>query len=218
VAFNFPSEFDPQPSLHGDGLTISPLLETDRAALAEAASDPMIWAGHPASNRYERAEFDPYFDMLLGSDAALAIRDKADRIIGCTAYYTDTNAPARLSIGFTFLERDHWGGGTNRLVKRLTLKHLFEQASEAWFHIAPTNHRSQSATIRLGAMFTHEADINLGGSPQRWRCYCLTTESWMPMNVYRTGAYPPETPDLDNTICHNCARLFDRKFPAQDNR
>lgn len=178
MASRFSADFDPQPQLQGYGLTVAPLKETDRAALTEAASDPEIWAGHPARHRHEPAVFSPYFDMLLSSGAALVIRDKSNRVIGCSAYYTDTNASSRISIGFTFLIRAHWGGKTNRIVKRLMLGHIFETAHEAWFHIAPDNFRSQAATKRLGAVFTHTAEIDLGGGAQRWRCYCLTAEGW----------------------------------------
>lgn len=178
MAFTFPAGFDPQPSLAGSGLTLRPSQGSDRAGLMQAASDPLIWAGHPARDRHESAVFAPYFDMLLASGSALTIRDSDAHIIGCTVYYTDTNAPTRLSIGFTFLVRAHWGGDTNRVVKRLTLGHLFASSSEAWFHISPDNQRSQTATTRLGAVFTHEADIDLGGGANRWRFYCLTRENW----------------------------------------
>lgn len=178
MAFLFRDGFDPQPVLSEDALTIRPLIERDRQELTQAASDPLIWQGHPVSDRYEERIFAPYFNMLLGANAALTIRDAEGRVIGCTVYYTDTNAPSRLSVGFTFLVRTHWGGNTNRIVKRLTLRHAFAHTSEAWFHIAPDNLRSQTATTRLGAVFTHEADIDLAGGAARWRCYCLTQESW----------------------------------------
>lgn len=178
MAFIFPDSFDPQPTLQGEGLCIRPMVEEDRAALTQAASDPMIWAGHPVRNRNEPAVFDPYFSMMLGTGSALVVRDSAGRTIGCTVYYADTNAPSRLSIGFTFLVRDHWGGNTNRILKRLTLTHLFKTSSEAWFHIAPDNIRSKTATARLGAVFAHEAVIDLAGSAQPWACYCLTRENW----------------------------------------
>lgn len=116
--------------------------------------------------------------MLLASGSALTVRDDDRRIIGCTAYYTDTNAPSRLSIGFTFLTRDNWGGGTNRGLKRMTLGHIYNSASEAWFHIAPNNIRSQTATARLGAVYIHDNDIDLGGGTQPWKCYCLSAENW----------------------------------------
>lgn len=178
MAFVFPAQFDSQPTLKEGELTLRPLYEQDRDALAKAGNDPLIWAGHPAKNRHERAIFDPYFDMLLTSGSALVICEHVDHVIGCTVFYTDTNAPSRLSVGFTFLTRDHWGGKTNRIVKRLSLGHIFSMASEAWFHIAPTNHRSQTATTRLGAVYTHDAEVDLGGGAQRWGCYCLTRENW----------------------------------------
>lgn len=178
MSFEFPPAFDPQPSLEGDGLKLSPIRESDRAALTQAAGDPLIWAGHPANNRHEAAIFGTYFDTLLASRSGLIIRDSDDRVIGCSVYYTDTNAPLRLSIGFTFLVRDHWGGGTNRIVKGLMLGHLFNLTTEVWFHIAPTNIRSQTATVRLGAIYMHADDVDLGGGAQRWNCYCLTRENW----------------------------------------
>lgn len=178
MAFSFSDGFNPQPLLSEGGLTLEPLIEGDRQGLTQAASDPLIWQGHPVRDRHKEGVFIPYFNMLLGTNAALTIRDREKRIIGCTVYYTDTNAPSRLSIGFTFLVRAHWGGNTNRIVKRLTLGHVFAHTSEAWFHIAPDNLRSQTATMRLGAVFTHEADIELAGAAARWQCYCLTQESW----------------------------------------
>lgn len=131
MAFIFPNGFDPQPTFQASSLKLHPIQENDRDALANAAGDPQIWAGHPATDRYKSAVFNPYFDMLLSSKSALIIRGEEDRVIGCSVYYTDTNAPSRLSIGFTFLVRDHWGGRTNRIVKRLMLGHIFAKANEA---------------------------------------------------------------------------------------
>lgn len=184
----FPDEFDPQPALQEGEITVRPMVEADRAALTQAASDPTIWAGHPAQNRYEPAVFDPYFSMMLVAGSALVVQDGAGRFIGCTVYYVDTNAPSRLSIGFTFLVRDHWGGNTNRVLKRLTLTHLFKTGTEAWFHIAPDNIRSQTATTRLGAVFSHEAEIDLGGGAQTWACYCLTRENWVANDAGAQGS------------------------------
>ncbi len=179
MKFAFPKGFDPQPNLSGDGLILKPLDERDHGALAKAASDPGIWAGHPSKTRHTREVFDPYFAFLVSTGGALAIVDDgSDEIIGCSAFYTDTNAFSRLSIGFTFLTRKYWGGQTNRALKRLMAMHVFESASEVWFHIAPSNLRSQAATRKLGAVFTHEDDVDLGGGAQRWQCFCLTREAW----------------------------------------
>ena len=179
MSFEFPNLFNPQPSLEGETLSLRPLAEADRAALAEAASDRFIWEGHPAKDRYLSEVFAGYFDLLLNTGGCLLISDKANgQAIGCSAYYTDRNAPQRLSIGFTFLRRAYWGGPTNRALKGLMLGHIYEFASEAWFHIAPDNYRSQAATKKLGAVLTHEDKMDLGGGAQLWKCFCLTREAW----------------------------------------
>ena len=46
----FPPGFNPKPTLTGDGLTLRPLNEGDVEGLYEAASDPKIWANHPATD------------------------------------------------------------------------------------------------------------------------------------------------------------------------
>lgn len=179
TAFRFPSSFDPQPVLFNDAVELRPLTIADRDGLTEAAGDPDIWAGHPVRDRYKPEVFRGYFDFLESLGSAMTIRAAGSgRIIGCSAFYTDTNAPARLSIGFTFLTRDQWGGQTNRQAKSLMLGHIFRGHDEAWFHIAPSNIRSQVATGRLGAVFTHQSEIDLGTGAQPWRCYCLTKEAW----------------------------------------
>ena len=179
LMFQFPNDFDPQPSLENDLLVLCPLARADIDELAMAASDPAIWAWHPAQNRYQRDIFYGYFTVLLNIGGALLVRDRAtEDVIGCSAFYTDPSAPSRLSIGFTFLTCSHWGGSTNKALKSLMLDHLYKHNSEAWFHIGIHNMRSQAATMKLGALLAHEADLDLGGGPQSWRCYCLTRESW----------------------------------------
>ena len=63
-------------------------------------------------DRFERDSFTAYFDFLLASGGTLAVRDRASgAIIGCSRYYVAPDTPAAISIGFTFLARDRWGGG-----------------------------------------------------------------------------------------------------------
>lgn len=178
MAFVFPFEFNPQPTLRGKYLSLSPLCERDRRELFQAASDPLIWSGHPAKTRHEEEHFNRYFDFLVSTRSALTIRSEEDGVIGCSAYYTDTISPSRLSIGFTFLVREHWGGVTNFRLKELMLQHLYSCTSESWFHIVPDNKRSQIATARLGAVLTHECNMDLGTGEQAWLIYCLTAERW----------------------------------------
>ncbi|MCZ4353447.1 GNAT family N-acetyltransferase [Roseovarius aestuarii] len=171
--------FDAQPRLAGQGFTLTPLVEADRAGLTRAASDPEIWAMHPAKTRCKPQVFSPYFDMLLASASTLTVRDDATGdIIGCSRYYTAPDQPGTISIGFTFLTRPYWGGAANRMVKGLMLTHAFMHYPEVWFHIDPNNLRSQRATLKLGAEHAYDATLDLGGGGGPWKVYKLTQQGW----------------------------------------
>ena len=169
--------FNNQPSLAFGSISIEPLNERHRASLAAAASDPLIWAGHPDTDRGEPSVFDGYFDFLKMAGGAVAIRSQG-KIIGCSRYYTAPDRPEDIAIGFTFLTRDHWGGETNFAVKSLMLDHVFACFDTVWFHIDPVNTRSQVATQRLGAVFAYDAELALGPKPFLWKCYRLTSIAW----------------------------------------
>lgn len=192
----FPPGLDAQPVLEGPTIRVRPLVEADREALFAAISDPLIWAQHPARDRHERPVFERYFDFLLGTGGSLAVEERgtgrgtgrgAGRVIGSSTYYGEppdgtpegsTDASERPSVGFTFLTRDHWGGGTNLELKRLMLDHLFAHAPTVWLHIAPDNVRSQRATARLGAMHERDAVLNTTGSAQLAQCWRLDRAAW----------------------------------------
>lgn len=123
--------------------------------------------------------FTRYFDFLLKTGSTLAIIDpRSAKHIGCSRYYAAPDQPGSVSIGFTFLGRPYWGGTTNFELKRLMLNHAFETVSEVWFHIDPTNLRSQKATAKLGARHAYDATLDLSGTPAPWMCFCLTTSAW----------------------------------------
>lgn len=159
-------------------IDLRPMGESDLPALADAASDPGIWAGHPATNRYKPAVFGAYFDSLLAAGGAVVARDPSGTVIGMSRYYASADAPDGIGIGFTFLVRTHWGGATNFEIKRLMLEHLFDAVSEAWFHIAPTNIRSQKATAKLGADRMEDHRLDLGTGPADWARMRLTRARW----------------------------------------
>lgn len=58
------------------------------------------------------------------------------------------------------------------------LEHAFKMVDEVWFHINPTNLRSQKATGKLGAEFAYEAVLDLGGKAVLWKCYRLGRGAW----------------------------------------
>lgn len=181
LALNFGEKmtFNFQPVLRDETLLLRPLQADDRDALTKAASDPLIWAGHPAKTRHRPEVFAPYFDLLLKSEATLiALEAKTGAVLGCSRFYVAPDMPEAVSIGFTFLIRDCWGGDVNRQMKKLMLDHIFADRDEAWFHIDPGNFRSQKATEKLGARFVHEAELDLGTGAAPWRCYRLEKRDW----------------------------------------
>lgn len=181
-------QFKFNPTLTDTTLLLRPLAATDENALTQAASDPAIWAGHPATDRYKPEVFKPYFDMLLASGGTLIVTDaKTNAVLGCSRYYTVDYAPKDIAIGFTFLVKSHWGGGTNFAMKRLMLDHAFHYVDRVWLDIAPTNIISQKATAKLGAQYSHDHAAEIGGGKRDWRAYALTRENWMQTLQHQIG-------------------------------
>lgn len=142
---------DRQPALEGETLLLRPLCEEDRAALFAVASDPQLWALHPAHDRWQRPVFDALFDEALARGGALAVIDKASgRIVGSSQYRPSAKVPDAVEIGWTFLARDQWGGAVNRELKRLMLTHLLDHAERAVFRVGAENWRSRRAMEKIG--------------------------------------------------------------------
>jgi RimJ/RimL family protein N-acetyltransferase len=107
---------DLQPILIGNTIKLRPLEAEDLDALYASASDPIIWELHPDSTRYKREVFEQrFFVGALASAGALVIEEKGTgRIIGSSRYYEWNPAVREISIGFTFIEPQYWGMGTNK--------------------------------------------------------------------------------------------------------
>jgi RimJ/RimL family protein N-acetyltransferase len=181
--------FNAQPSLEGESLSLRPLEAGDLEALYLAASEPKVWAGHPVSDRYRREVFEPYALGLLSSKKALVVVDRAKRrIIGCSSYYVTADQPQSIAIGFTFMHVDYWGGAVNFELKTLMLDHAFQSFPDVWFHIAPTNVRSQNATRKLGAVHMHDAVLDFSGVSTLWMCFRLKSGTWEQVRKERSAA------------------------------
>jgi N-acetyltransferase len=161
------SDVDLQPVLNGDTLKLRPLMEGDFEALYLVASDPRIWELHPDSQRYKRRIFkERFFESALASHGALAVEEAdSGRIIGSSRYYEWIPENSEISIGYTFIERNHWGTGTNTELKTLMLNHIFQWATAVWFHVGEVNMRSRRAVEKLGATLSHEKERELDGKP-----------------------------------------------------
>ncbi len=73
--------------------------------------------------------------------------------------------------------RAKWGGNFNRELKQLMLEHAFTAYDIVYFHIAPTNVRSQTATLKSGAVLLYYAEIKKA-APALAKCYGLTRAQW----------------------------------------
>lgn len=161
------SQIDLQPVLNDKTIKLRPLARGDFEALYLAASDPRIWELHPDSERYQRDIFQQrFFEGALSSGGALVIEDAdTGRIIGSSRYYEWSPEAKEISIGYTFIERRHWGKGTNQALKKLMLEHIYQWADVVWFHVGKSNARSRRAVEKLGATLSHEQNRELNGKP-----------------------------------------------------
>jgi len=145
-------QFELQPTLQGNLLLVRPLRPDDFDALFQAASDPLIWEQHPESDRYQREVFQKFFDGAIESKGAFAVVErKSGRIIGSSRYYNLDAAESEIEIGWTFLERQFWGGAYNGELKALMIGHALRFVDRVVFAVGENNLRSQKALQKIGA-------------------------------------------------------------------
>ena len=144
---------DLQPVLAGELVALRPLRPDDFDALYAVAADPLIWAQHPASDRWRADVFREFFRDALASDGAMLATDARDgRVIGSSRYHAHDPARREVEIGWTFLARAYWGGRHNGEMKRLMLRHAFAHVDRVLFLVGPGNVRSQRAVARIGGV------------------------------------------------------------------
>jgi RimJ/RimL family protein N-acetyltransferase len=144
--------FELQPTLRGRLLRLRPLRPEDFGALYAAASDPLIWEQHPASDRFQEPVFRTYFRDALASGGALVASDARDgQLIGSSRFHGYSEQAREIEIGWTFLIRSHWGGAYNREMKQLMLTHAARFVDRVLFVVGARNRRSQRAVEKLGA-------------------------------------------------------------------
>lgn len=160
--------FNPRPVLDDGTIRLRPLVEGDWDALFAAASDPLIWEVHPAHNRWQEPVFRAFFADALAGGGALAIEEVASgRMIGSSRYDRTRVEPGEVEIGWTFLVRDHWGGATNRIVKRLMVGHALAHFDRAIFMVGESNIRSRRAMEKIGGVLLPDRviDFAMAGVP-----------------------------------------------------
>ncbi len=145
--------FELQPILKGEFLRLRPLQPEDFQELYAVASDPLIWAQHPAKNRLEEEVFKEFFREALESGGALIAIDSEDgQVIGASRFHGYDQEKSEIEIGWSFLARSHWGGTYNHEMKQLMLRHAFRFVNRVIFLVAPQNFRSQRAVEKIGGV------------------------------------------------------------------
>jgi RimJ/RimL family protein N-acetyltransferase len=170
---------DLQPTLSGPTVTLRPIRPEDFEGLYAVASDPELWTLHPASDRFERPKFRSYFDVELMRGGGLAIAERVTgRLIGGSCYSLDGRAAGEVEIGWTFLARDHWGGATNREIKRLMIRYALQSFERVVFRVAETNLRSRAALEKIGAVLTDRTETaNVGGRAVTHVVYLISRDA-----------------------------------------
>jgi RimJ/RimL family protein N-acetyltransferase len=172
---------DRQPILEGERLLLRPLSAADWPALYAVASDPLVWELHPAHDRWQEAAFRTFFDDALQQGGALVVIDRASgAIIGSSRMQGhDPANRGSVEIGWTFLARSHWGGETNREMKRLMLAHCFRFVERVDFRVAETNLRSRRAMEKIGGRLSDRTSmVDTASGPVRHVVYEITRDSF----------------------------------------
>jgi len=172
---------DRQPTLEGERLLLRPLRPDDWDALFAVASDPEIWAIHPAHDRWQEPVFRAYFADALANGGAMAVIDKASgAVIGSSRWQGHDPADSgSVEIGWTFLARSHWGGRYNPELKRLMLAHAFRFVARVLFRVGETNLRSRRAMEKIGGRLTDAIDVtHVAGRDITHVVYEITRDSF----------------------------------------
>ena len=174
-------DLDLQPSLRGAFIELRPLRPDDWEPLFQAASDPLIWEQHPERERYQPDVFRRYFDGGIESKGAFAVIDrKTGKIIGSSRYCNHNPAQREIEIGWTFLEREYWGGVYNRELKTLMLDHAFRFFDRVVFRVGENNLRAQKALQKIGAQFTGVEPPAIAARTQNNVVFVIRKEDWAP--------------------------------------
>lgn len=150
-----------QPLLQASLLTLRPLAPSDFEALYLVAANPKVWEQHPQPDRYKREVFQKYFDGALASQGAFTIiENSSGRVIGSSRYYDLDLHMRTITIGYTFLGSEFWGGKFNQELKTLMLNYAFKFVDAVNFQIGENNLRSRRAIEKIGATLLKSVEID----------------------------------------------------------
>lgn len=146
--------------LTGQLIRLEPLSLAHVDDLAEAGSDPSIWA-LTIARPVDRAGIEAWVRAAVaatqaGTDVPFATIDLASgRAVGSTRFMSIVPDHRRLEIGWTWLGLEYQRSGANREAKLLQLTHAFEDlgANRVEFKTDARNEKSRNALLGIGASF-----------------------------------------------------------------
>lgn len=121
------------PTLHADRLTLRPVVEADRARIAEILAEPAVaaWWGLPGAS-------DPVDDWLAGADDTTALAIEVDgRVVGSIQVSEETDPDYRHAGIDLFLDTEHQGIGLGREAIRRVARYLFDELGHHRLTIDP---------------------------------------------------------------------------------
>ena len=169
-----------QPTLTGERLLLRPLVPDDWDALYAVASDRLIWALHPAHDRWQEPVFREYFANALKFKGAVVVIDRASgAIIGSSRWQGFDAERSSVEIGWTFLARKAWGGTWNRELKALMLGHALCHVGLVEFQVGEGNLRSRRAMEKIGGRLTTRTTVvDMADGPVRHVIFEITRDSF----------------------------------------
>lgn len=137
--------------------TLRLLESTDYDDLCKAAADRSIWEQHPVKDRHTAEGFANYWRIIYSMPGSLAIVDnKNNELVGTSSFYEYDKSKNEITIGYTFLKKDYWGGSFNFEIKKVMLDFAFNYVDKVNFHVGSENVRSCTALKKIGAVKINE--------------------------------------------------------------
>jgi N-acetyltransferase len=143
----------PPAPLEGRLVRLEPIAERHRDGLRDAAERE--WHIHRYTNMATFG-FDRWFDMAIETQTEVPFVVIANGApAGSSRYLNIEPLHKRAEIGWTWLERAHWGTGANVEAKYLLLRNAFEDwgAMRVEFKTDARNLRVRGALLGVGASF-----------------------------------------------------------------
>jgi N-acetyltransferase len=175
--------------LEGRVVVLEPIAVEHGPGLFEAGADPEVWRWMPVHATASWAAFEAWLADAIertraGLEVAFATVDRVTgRPIGGTRFLALRPEHRGLEIGWTWLERQAWGGGANVEAKLLMLEHAFEHhgCMRVELKTDARNERSRRAIEALPARFEgvfRKHMLVQGGDVRDSAYYSIVDDEW----------------------------------------